>query len=68
MNKFRSFALAFVFLFSIFGLKAQGINFEHGSVSEILEIAKKENKIVFVDIIINSFKDKINKRNNIDTN
>jgi hypothetical protein len=26
------------------------------------------NKIVFVDIIINSFKDKINKRNNIDIN
>ena len=51
MNKFRSFALAFVFLFSIFGLKAQGINFEHGSVSEILEIAKKENKIVFVDCL-----------------
>ena len=34
--------------FSI-SLLAQGIQFREGSWKEILEIAKKENKLVFVD-------------------
>lgn len=51
MNRLTSILTAFVLLFSVFGLKAQGINFEHGDVAAIKELAQKENKIIFIDCL-----------------
>jgi len=46
MKHLLTFALVFLFSATLF---ADGIQFEHGSWSDILAKAKKENKIVFVD-------------------
>ena len=46
MNKI---ILLLVALFAFTAVFSQGIEFEHGSLQEALEKAKKENKLVFVD-------------------
>lgn len=46
----KKYVLMLSILFSSISIFAQGIQFEHGTWSEVLAKAKKENKLVFVDI------------------
>lgn len=45
-----SITILLTFLLNALTLGAQGIDFSKGSLEEILELAKKENKLVFVDV------------------
>lgn len=50
MNNLKSFLLLFLFSLSFSHLTfAQGIEFFHGTFAEALELAKKEDKAIFVD-------------------